>query len=90
MPILSKCTDEPKIEHLPTRLKMVLSINEDGVITDVIFPENNLHTRKTDDESYTIALSMENELCRFHSFCFDGNDANYGPVNLFCNFSTLF
>jgi len=44
MPVLLKCTDEPKIEHLPNRLRMVLSINEDGVITDVIFPEDNLST----------------------------------------------
>lgn len=41
-PILLECTDEPKVGRLPTRLKMILSINENGQVKDVIFPEENL------------------------------------------------
>jgi len=41
-PLLTKCLDKGKASRRPTRLKMILSINEHGIVTDVVCAQDNI------------------------------------------------
>jgi hypothetical protein len=41
-PLLISCIREPKVENLPTRLKIILNFDSAGIVTDVEFPEKNI------------------------------------------------